>query len=45
MNTPTKLFLEEQYIIDGLVLTGEELKQSIIDSQILKNYLKDKGGD
>ena len=45
MNTPTKLFLEKQYVIDGLVLTGEKLKQSIIDSQILKNYLKDKGWD
>ena len=44
MNTPKKLFLQETYI-DGLVLTGEELKQSINDYQILKNYLKDKGGD
>lgn len=35
----TKLFLEETYIIDGVEVTGKEIKDAIIDSALLKGKL------
>ena len=36
MNTPTKLFLDQIYTIDGVEVTGEEIKEALIDNAIYK---------
>lgn len=38
MNTP-KLFLDEHYTIDGVTVTGEEIRDNIIEAHILKRKL------
>lgn len=46
MNSTTKLFLDGTYTIDGLTVSGEEIRDAIIDSNILKGKLSDLiGGD
>ena len=39
MNSTTKLFLEETYTVDGITLTGEEIRDAIIDAAFLKGRL------
>jgi hypothetical protein len=34
-----KLFLEETYTIDGVTITGEEIRDAIIDAAFLKGKL------
>ena len=41
----TKLFLEETYVIDGVTLTGEEIRDAVIDSALLKGKLSQLLGD
>ena len=36
MNTPTKLFLDQIYTIDGVEVTGEEIKEALINNAIYK---------
>ena len=36
MNTPTKLFLDQIYTIDCVEVTGEEIKEALIDNAIYK---------
>ena len=35
----TKLFLDQQYVIDGVTVSGEEIRDAIIDSALLKGKL------
>ena len=42
MKSPNQLFLEETYILDGVELTGSEIKNAIIENMI---YRKHFGGD
>lgn len=37
----TKLFLDETYTIDGVTLTGEEIRDAIIDAAFLKGRLSE----
>ena len=37
----TKLFLEQSYEIDGVTVTGQDIKDAIIDSIILKDIKED----
>ena len=39
MNSTTKLFLDQSYVIDGITLTGEEIRDAIIDAAFLKGKL------
>ena len=41
----TKLFLEETYVIDGVTLTGEEIRDAVIDAALLKGKLSKLLGD
>ena len=41
MNTPTKLFLDKIYTIDGVEITGEEIKEALIDNAIYKKRIGD----
>jgi len=41
----TKLFLEETYTIDGVTLTGEEIRDAVIDAALLKGKLSQMLGD
>lgn len=41
----TKLFLEETYVIDGVTLTGEEIRDAVIDAALLKGKLSQLLGD
>ena len=43
-STPTKLFLEDHYIIDGVELTGEEIRDAVIDAALLKGKLSEMLG-
>ena len=41
-----KLFLDQSYVIDGVTVTGEEIRDSIIDAALLKGKLSQLlGGD
>jgi hypothetical protein len=40
MATPTPLFLDETYILDGVELKGEDIKNAIIDNMIYRKHLK-----
>ena len=42
MNSTKQLFLEETYILDGVELTGNQIKNAIIENMI---YRKHFGGD
>ena len=37
----TKLFLDETYTIDGVTVTGEEIRDAIIDAAFLKGRLSE----
>ena len=39
MNSTTKLFLDQSYVIDGITLTGEEIREAVIDAAFLKGKL------
>jgi hypothetical protein len=41
MNSTTKLFLDGHYIIDGVELTGEEIRDAVIDAAFLKGRLNE----
>ena len=41
MNNSTKLFLNESYEIDGVTVTGEEIKDALIDAAFLKGKLSE----
>ena len=41
----TKLFLDGNYIIDGVELTGEEIRDAVIDAALLKGKLSQLLGD
>ena len=45
MSSTTKLFLEETYTIDGVTLTGEEIRDAVIDAALLKGKLSQMLGD
>lgn len=37
----TKLFLDETYTIDGVTVTGEQIRDAIIDAAFLKGRLSE----
>lgn len=39
--SPKPLFLEQSYEIDGVIVSGEDIKNAIIDSIILKDIKAD----
>jgi hypothetical protein len=41
MKPTTKLFLDQVYNIDGVELTGEEIRDAIIDAAFLKGKLSE----
>jgi len=41
----TKLFLDQVYTLDGVTVTGEEIRNAIIDSALLKGKLSQLLGD
>jgi hypothetical protein len=40
-STPIKLTKDGKYVIDGVELTGEEIKDAIIDAALLKGKLSE----
>ena len=40
---PTKLFLDQHYNIDGVTVTGEDIKNMMIDNIIMKERLSKEG--
>ena len=40
MNHPTTLFLDQEYVLDGVTLTGEEIKNAIVENAIFKAHLQ-----
>jgi len=38
------LSLDQEYVIDGVTLTGQEIKDHVIDSILLRKHLKELGG-
>ena len=40
-----KLFLDQVYTLDGVTVTGEEIRDAIIDSALLKGKLSQLLGD
>ena len=46
MSSTTQLFLDQEYILDGVELTGEEIRDAVIDAAFLKSRLSQLlGGD
>ena len=41
MNNSKKLFLNETYTLDGVTVTGEEIKDALIDQAFLKGRLSE----
>ena len=41
MKTTTKLFLDQSYVIDGVELTGDEIRDAVIDAALLKGKLSE----
>ncbi len=41
----TKLFLDQVYTLDGVTVTGEELRDALIDAALLKGKLSQMLGD
>jgi hypothetical protein len=41
MSSTTQLFLDKTYIIDGVTVTGEEIKNAMIDSMIYRKHVGD----
>ena len=41
MNSTTQLFLDETYVLDGVELTGEQIKNAVIDSMIYRKHLQE----
>ena len=41
----TQLFLDQVYTLDGVTVTGEEIRDAIIDSALLKGKLSQLLGD
>jgi hypothetical protein len=41
MATPNKLFLDQEYVLDGVTLTGEQIRDAVIDAAFLKGKLSD----
>jgi len=41
----TKLFLDQVYTLDGVTVTGEELRDALIDAALLKGKLSQLLGD
>jgi hypothetical protein len=39
MKPTTQLFLDQEYLIDGVKVTGEEIRDAIIDAAFLKGKL------
>jgi hypothetical protein len=40
MKPTTQLFLDQEYILDGVTLTGEEIKAALIENAIMKEHFK-----
>lgn len=45
MSSPTTLFLDQVYTIDGVKVTGAQIKEHIIDSKLYRKHLKELRGD
>ena len=45
MNHPTTLFLDQEYVLDGVTLTGAEIKEHVIDSILYRKHLQELKGD
>ena len=45
MNSTQKLFLDKTYVLDGVTLTGAEIKEHIIDSRVYRKRLNKLRGD
>ena len=45
MPTPKTLFLNKSYVIDGVELTGAEIKEHVIDSILYRKHLEKLQGD
>ena len=41
MKPTTQLFLDQHYVIDGVELTGEEIRDAVIDAAFLKGKLSE----
>ena len=41
MATPKQLFLDQVYTLDGVELTGEEIRDAVIDAALLKGKLSE----
>lgn len=41
MKSPNQLFLDGHYVLDGVELTGEQIKNAVIDSMIYRKHLKE----
>ena len=40
-----QLFLDQTYTLDGVTLTGEEIKNHVIDSLLYRKHLQELKGD
>ena len=38
MTTPTTLFLDQVYTLDGVTLTGEQIKNAIVENAIYRKH-------
>ena len=40
MSSTQQLFLDQEYVLDGVTLTGEEIKNAIVENAIFRKHLK-----
>ena len=40
-----QLFLDQEYVLDGVTLTGAEIKEHVIDSILYRKHLQELKGD
>ena len=45
MSSTKQLFLDQEYVLDGVTLTGAEIKEHIIDSILYRKHLENLRGD
>ena len=45
MSTTQQLFLDQEYVIDGVTLTGAEIKEHVIDPILYRKHLQELQGD
>ena len=45
MSSTQQLFLDQEYVLDGVTLTGAEIKEHVIDSILYRKHLQELKGD